>query len=134
MPKCSTAVVIFGVLYVKGPGISPGILDDPQATEEHFPDRWWRTGDLLYRDESRYYYFPGRSDNMFKSGNIKVYSEEVEATLKLNPQVLAAIVVPAPDDKFGTVGFAHVRSSGPLVPDAMEQWWREQGHEGYARP
>lgn len=123
-----------GVLYVKGPGVAAGIWSDPEATAANFPDGWWRTGDIFSRDEAGYYYFAGRSDHMFKSGAIKIYSEEVEETLKRHPAVLDAVVVPVPDPTFGLVPFAHVRNSEPLTAEAMESWWRAQGFEGYSRP
>lgn len=123
-----------GVLYAKGPGIAAGIWNDPEATAANFPGGWWRTGDILHRDEEGFYYFSGRSDHMFKSGGIKVYSEEVEEMLKRHPAVLDAVVVPVPDPQFGLVAFAHVRDSEPLTPEAMEGWWREQAFGGYGRP
>ena len=88
----------------------------------------------LTRDEAGYYSFAGRSDHMFKSGAIKIYSEEVEGALKQHPAVLDAVVVPVPDPTFGLVPFAHVRNSEALTAEAMEGWWRAQGFEGYSRP
>jgi acyl-CoA synthetase (AMP-forming)/AMP-acid ligase II len=123
-----------GILYVKGPGVAAGIWNDPEATAAAFPDGWWRTGDIFSRDEAGYYTFAGRSDHMFKSGGIKIYSEEVEETLKRHPSVLDAVVVPVFDTTFGLVPFAHVRNTTPLSSEAMEAWWRAQGFEGYSRP
>ncbi len=123
-----------GVLYATGPGIAAGIWNDPEATAANFPSGWWRTGDIFSRDEAGYYYLAGRSDHMFKSGAIKIYSEEVEQTVKQHPAVLDAVVVPVPDETFGLVPFAHVRNSEPLSAEAMDRWWRAEGFEGYSRP
>jgi acyl-coenzyme A synthetase/AMP-(fatty) acid ligase len=57
-----------GVLYARGPGISAGIWNDAKATAENFPEGWWRTGDMLERDESGYFIFAGRSDHMLRVG------------------------------------------------------------------
>src|SRR5208283_3664665 len=65
-----------GEMFVKGPGVAAGVWNDPELTAKNFPGGWWKTGDLLYRDEAGYYYVTGRSDHMFKSGGIKIFSEE----------------------------------------------------------
>lgn len=123
-----------GELYAKGPGLASGVWNDPNATAKNFPDGWLRTGDILYRDEQGYYYVSGRGDHMFKSGGIKVYSEEVEGNLKKHPSVLDAVVVPIGHETFGFVPFAHVRNQRPLTVKEMEEWWKAQGLAGYSRP
>ncbi len=123
-----------GELYVKGVGVAKGMWNDAEATQKNYPDGWWKSGDILRRDENGYYYFSGRSDHMFKSGGIKVYSEEVEENLKMHPEVLDAVVVPLPDKTFGFVGFAHIRNFKELNPGDMDQWWSEQGLPGFSRP
>jgi fatty-acyl-CoA synthase len=123
-----------GELYVKGLGVSHGIWNDPESTEKNFPKGWWKTGDLLRRDGNEYYYFSGRSDHLFKSGGIKIYSEEVEENLKKHPAVMDAVVVPIPHDTFGFVGFAHIRHVETLSAEEMEKWWQEQGFARFSRP
>jgi acyl-coenzyme A synthetase/AMP-(fatty) acid ligase len=123
-----------GVLYARGPGISAGIWNDAEATAKNFPDGWWRTGDMLERDESGYFIFAGRNDHMFKSGNIKVYSEDVEAKLKMHPAVLDAVVVAVSDPTFGLVPFAFIRHSSVVAMEEMERWWLENSFERYIRP
>jgi acyl-CoA synthetase (AMP-forming)/AMP-acid ligase II len=122
-----------GVLYVKGP-TATGIWGNEEASEKNFPDGWWRSGDVVVRDEEGYLSFAGRDDFMFKSGAIKIFAEEVEAVLKRHPDILDAIVVPVPDERFGQVPFAFVRHHEPLAGDALERWWREQDAPGYYRP
>jgi fatty-acyl-CoA synthase len=122
-----------GVLYVKGPTAS-GIWGDEEASEKNFPNGWWRSGDVVVMDEDGYISFTGRDDFMFKSGAIKVFAEEVEVVLKSHPQILDAIVVPVPDERFGQVPFAFVRHAEPLSSDELERWWREQNAPGYCRP
>ena len=123
-----------GELYVKGPGVTSGIWNDPEATGKNFPGGWWKTGDVLHTDRNGYYYFSGRTDSMFKSGGIKVYSEEVETNLKKHPAILDAVVVPVAHGTFGFVPFAHIRNKEPLTARDMECWWLEQGFAGFNRP
>lgn len=123
-----------GEMYMKGLGVAEGVWNDPEQTEKNFPGRWWKSGDLLYRDEQGYYYFTGRSDHMFKSGGIKIFSEEVEGNLKRHPSVLDAVVVPIPHQTFGYSPFAHIRNNEPLNAEAMEKWWHEQNFGRYMCP
>lgn len=122
-----------GVLYVKGP-ISPGIWGNPEETAKNFVDGWWRSGDVVVRDDDGYFSFAGRNDFMFKSGAIKVFAEEVEEVLKRHPAVLDAIVVPVPDARFGQVPFAFVRHAREISGEALESWWRDEKAPGYCRP
>lgn len=123
-----------GELFVKGP-IAKGVWGDPQATAENFPEGWWRSKDVLIRDEDGYLYFVGRADNIFKSGGIKVSCEDVEGVLKAHPLVLDAVVVPIPDSRLGSVAHAFIRHRPGLESDALSAWWRERPDaEPYARP
>lgn len=123
-----------GELFVRGP-IAAGIWEDEAATAKHFPDGWWRSGDVLVRDEDGYFRFAGRADNVFKSGAIKISTEDVESVLKRHPQILDAVVVPVPDDVYGMVPHAFVRHRGELSESALETWWRDRDDaEPYARP
>jgi acyl-coenzyme A synthetase/AMP-(fatty) acid ligase len=123
-----------GEMFVRGT-VAKGIWGDPKATEENFPSGWWRSKDVLFRDEEGYLYFVGRADNMFKSGGIKVVCEDVEASLKTHEQVLDVVVVPVPDPKLGTVGHAFVRHVSGLDEVALDAWWRDQpGTDAFARP
>jgi fatty-acyl-CoA synthase len=123
-----------GELYVRGP-IAIGVWGDAEATARNFPDGWWRSGDMLVRDEEDYLFFAGRADNIFKSGGIKVSAEDVEAVLKRHPLVLDAIVVSVPDERFGSVGHAFIRHRGELGGEDLAVWWRERSDaDPYARP
>jgi fatty-acyl-CoA synthase len=123
-----------GELFVTGP-IAKGIWGDPKATEENFPGGWWRSKDILYRDEEGYLYYAGRADNVFKSGGIKVSCEDVETVLKSHPLVLDAIVVPVPDQKLGNAGHAFIRHRVGLSTDDLIAFWRSRSNaEPYARP
>ena len=59
-------------------------------------DGWLRTGDLFHWDEEGFYYFKGRTDDMFNSGGENIYPKEVENLLLSHPAVVDACVVPVP--------------------------------------
>jgi fatty-acyl-CoA synthase len=109
-----------GELWLKGPGITPGYWNRPQATEAAFaPGRWLRSGDLACRDADGDYYIVGRLKDMYISGGENVYPAEVENVLAGHPAVLEAAVVGVPDARWGEVGRAFVMvRPGSAVPEA----------------
>jgi len=58
---------------------------------------WLKTGDTYYRDEEGYYWYCGRSDDIFKVGGLWVSPIEIENTLMEHAAVLEAAVVGQPD-------------------------------------
>ncbi len=97
-----------GELLVRGPGVTPGYWENPEAQEEAFTDDWLHTGDVARRDEDGYVYLVDRLKNMFISGGENVYPAEIEAVLNDNPAIAEAAVVGVPDDEWGQVGKAFV--------------------------
>ncbi len=103
-----------GELWLRGPNVFAGYWHLPEATAEAFTDGWFRTGDLVTRDETGLTYVVGRSKEMFKSGGLNVYPAEVEAVLGQHPAVREVCVIGVPDPKWNEVGKAIVA----LKPDA----------------
>lgn len=58
---------------------------------------WYVTGNVCARDERGYFYFKGRSDDMFKVGAMWVSPLEVEAAIDLHPAVVESAVIGIPD-------------------------------------
>jgi amino acid adenylation domain-containing protein len=75
-----------GELLLSGPQLSSGYFGDPEQTRERFPmlagKRWYRTGDLAYRDSSGIFHHLGRIDNQVKVLGLRVELEEIEAHLR----------------------------------------------------
>lgn len=97
-----------GELVVRGPGVTPGYWNRPDAQEEAFADGWLHTGDVARRDEDGYFYLVDRLKNMFISGGENVYPAEIENVLHGHPAIVDAAVVAVPDDRWGEVGRAIV--------------------------
>lgn len=99
----------FGVLHVRGPGMMSGYLNNPQEMARRFDeDGWFNTGDILRRDEHGWYFFVGRSDDMFTSSGHNIYPAEVELVLERHEDIEQAAVVPAPHEIKHTVPYAFV--------------------------
>ncbi|HXT52407.1 MAG TPA: AMP-binding protein, partial [Thermoanaerobaculia bacterium] len=98
-----------GEMWFRGPHVSLGYWDRPDATaESRAPGGWFRSGDLARRDEDGYYYVAGRAKEMFISGGVNVYPVEIEAALLQHPGVRDAAVVGVEDPTWGEVGVGFV--------------------------
>jgi acyl-CoA synthetase (AMP-forming)/AMP-acid ligase II len=97
-----------GVFQLRSPALMSGYLNQPQLTEAKMPDGWYDTGDIMRQDSDGFFYFVSRSDDMFVSGGENVYPSAVEALLEEHPDILEAVVVPAPDEIKGQIPIAFV--------------------------
>ncbi|GAV44030.1 long-chain-fatty-acid--CoA ligase FadD13 [Streptomyces acidiscabies] len=91
-----------GEICVRGPNVTPGYWNDPDATRAAFDDAgWFHTGDIAHRDADGHYYIVDRLKDMIISGGENVYPAEVERVLHSYPGVLEAAVIGVPDPKWG---------------------------------
>lgn len=67
-------------------------------------DGWFRTGDIVTRDDDGFYWITDRKKDMYISGGENVYPAEVEAQLVQYPGIRELAVVGVPDEKWGEVG------------------------------
>ncbi|MCR2801159.1 AMP-binding protein [Microbacterium sp. zg-Y818] len=105
-----------GELWVRGPSVFAGYLDDPQATDRARAGEWLRTGDIAARDADGIYRIVDRLKDIFISGGENVAPAEVERALSRHPAVAEVAVVGAPDPVWGERGVAFVvRAPGALL-------------------
>ncbi|MDL4816252.1 acyl-CoA synthetase [Actinomadura opuntiae] len=98
-----------GEVIIKGPNVTPGYWNAPDATASAFTeDGWFRSGDIAHVDPEGYYYIVDRVKDMFISGGENVYPAEVEAAIFEHPAVAEAAVIGVPDRRWGEVGRAFV--------------------------
>ena len=98
-----------GELLFRGPHVSAGYWNNPQATAEVYDSQgWFHTGDMALRDEGGFFYIAGRSKDMFISGGVNVYPAEIESQLLQHRSVRDAAVIGAADPTWGEVGVAFV--------------------------
>jgi long-chain acyl-CoA synthetase len=90
-----------GQLYVRSDMVFIGYYQSPEETEGVFRDGWLRTGDYMHIDRDDYLYLAGRSQNMIKTGGLKVFPEEVEAVLQRLPHVQEVMVFGTPHERWG---------------------------------
>lgn len=111
-----------GELWLRGPHVSLGYWNNPEATAAALDaEGWFHTGDLAQRDEEGFFYIAGRAKDMFISGGVNVYPAEIEAELLLHPKVQDAAVVGIPHPTWGEVGVAFIvaRPQQEIAPEEL---------------
>ncbi len=82
-----------------------GYYKDPEKTEKTFPTingrRWSIPGDWASVEKDGSITLLGRGSECINTGGEKVFPEEVEEALKINPAVIDCNVVGLPDDRWG---------------------------------
>ena len=71
-----------GVLEMKAPAMMNGYHNRPDVPPPITPDGFYITGDVFRRDRDGFYYFVGRTDDMFVSGGENIYPADVERMLE----------------------------------------------------
>jgi fatty-acyl-CoA synthase len=97
-----------GELWVKGPNVTPGYWNRPDANQSSFTDGWLHTGDATRIDEDGFYYIVDRWKDMYISGGENVYPAEVESVLHQLTAVAEAAIIGIPNEQWGEVGMAVV--------------------------
>ncbi len=118
-----------GVLEVKAESLMKGYLHKDDLTQRRIRNGWYRTGDLMQRDENGFFFCVGREDDMFLCNGENVYPIECEALLESHPDILQAAVIPVEDAKSGSVPIAFVvlANGADTTEDAIRQFTRENG-------
>lgn len=100
-----------GEILVRGPNVTAGYWNDPQATAAALEGGWYHTGDLGLMRAGGYLFIVDRQKDMIISGAENVYSIEVEDVLHRHPSVIEAAVFGVPDDTWGEAVHAVVVAS-----------------------
>ncbi|KAI5295704.1 hypothetical protein KEM52_000497 [Ascosphaera acerosa] len=116
-----------GEVYVRGPNIFVGYLNNPTATAECLDkDGWFRTGDIGYVDAGYRLYITDRLKELIKYKGYQVPPAELEDVLLSSPDVLDAAVVgvPVEDGEVprGYVVPADPKKTSPTDARAIMDW------------
>ncbi|XP_025986662.2 probable 4-coumarate--CoA ligase 3 isoform X1 [Solenopsis invicta] len=106
-----------GEIWVKGPHIMKGYLNDEEATKNTITDDGWlKTGDVAYFDEDFDFYITDRLKELIKVKGFQVPPAELEAVLRTHPDVEEAAVIGIPHERYGEVPKAFVMVSKGKKP------------------
>jgi 4-hydroxybenzoate-CoA ligase len=106
-----------GELVVRGPSAADGYWNQRAKSRHTFAGEWTYTGDKYIRDETGYYQYCGRTDDMFKVSGNWVSPFEVEAALASHDAVLEAAVIGEEDDDKLVKPKAYVVLKSGIVAD-----------------
>ncbi|KAJ5207504.1 AMP-dependent synthetase/ligase [Penicillium cf. griseofulvum] len=90
-----SAFDVRGELCVRGPTVTPGYFNNPEANAESFDaEGWFKTGDIAYCDQrTRKWYIVDRRKELIKVRGFQVAPPELEAALLSHPQIVDAGVI-----------------------------------------
>ncbi|CAE6461460.1 unnamed protein product [Rhizoctonia solani] len=133
-----------GILYVSGPGLAIGYLNNPELTTRQFlPNPWkdcmdnrysriYNTGDLVRVDKDGVYHYCGRLDLQVKIRGFRVELEAVEACLLDHPSISEVAVI-ALTEKGSSAIHAYLKklpgcASSLYVEDVLEHCAKSLAH------
>jgi benzoate-CoA ligase len=97
-----------GDLLIKGDSTCVGYWNKHEKTKETFVGHWFCTGDKYSQDENGYFWYAGRSNDLFKVNGLWLSPAEVESALISHPAVREAAVVAREDEDGLTKAAAYV--------------------------
>ncbi len=105
-----------GEAVIRAPGMFRGYFNRPDATAEVLRSGWYHTGDVVRQDARGFVYFLGRKKDIVRRSGENIAAAEVEAVLRLLPQVKDSAVIPVPDEIRGEEVKAYVLLVDGLTP------------------
>ncbi|MBK3662827.1 acyl--CoA ligase [Bradyrhizobium diazoefficiens] len=109
-----------GELRVKGRGIFKGYWNKPDTNADCFDGEWFKTGDLVRRNELGLYWFVGRKKDIIRRFADNISAREVEAVLREIPEIADVAAVPVRDDKRGEEVKIYVELKEGLTPAHLQ--------------
>jgi len=107
-----------GELWVRGPMVMKGYLNNPEATAATIDaDGWLHTGDVAIIDDDGHMTVVDRVKELIKYKGFQVAPAELEALLLTHPAIADAAVIGIPDDEAGEIpkGFIVLRPGQELT-------------------
>jgi acyl-CoA synthetase (AMP-forming)/AMP-acid ligase II len=116
-----------GELWVRGPQVMKGYLNNPEATARTIDsDGWLHTGDIGYADEDGHFFIVDRVKELIKYKGFQVAPAELEALLLSHPAIADAAVIPCADEEAGEVPKAFVVLKGEATAQEIMDFVAER--------
>ncbi|KAI8917702.1 putative long chain fatty acid CoA ligase [Powellomyces hirtus] len=95
---------ISGELFVSGPQVFEKYWNKPEATAKELQNGWFRTGDIVSRNEDGVYSILGRASvDIIKTGGYKISALDIERELLSYPAVADVAVLGLPSEEWGEI-------------------------------
>lgn len=105
-----------GELWIAGPQVMQGYLNNPQATAITLDNEGWlHTGDIGYADEDGFFWIVDRVKELIKYKGMQVAPAELEAILLSHPAIADAAVIGVADEEAGELPKAFVVRRGDIT-------------------
>ena len=117
-----------GELWMRGPQVMKGYLNNPEATAATIDeDGWLHSGDVAIVDSDGYFQIVDRLKELIKYKGFQVAPAELEALIISHPGVADVAVIGVPDEEAGELPKAFVvAASDELDHDQLMAWVAEQ--------
>jgi acyl-CoA synthetase (AMP-forming)/AMP-acid ligase II len=115
-----------GEVVVRGPNVTRGYRNNPEANRACFTNGWFRTGDQGALDADGYVTLTGRLKELINRGGEKISPLEVDAVLLAHPAVAEAAAFAAPDPKYGEEVRAAVVLKADATAEQLQAFCRER--------
>jgi acyl-CoA synthetase (AMP-forming)/AMP-acid ligase II len=90
-----------GEIVIRGPNVTPGYENNPEANATAFTNGWFRTGDEGVMDDDGFFSLTGRLKEIINRGGEKISPLEVDVVLMDHPAVQQVVTFAMPHDKLG---------------------------------
>ena len=90
-----------GEVVTRGPNVTKGYENNPEANKAAFAHGWFHTGDQGFMDEDGYLKITGRLKEIINRGGEKISPAEIDEALLEHAAVSQALAFAVPHDKLG---------------------------------
>ena len=116
-----------GELWIRGPQVMTGYLNNPSATANTIDDDGWlHTGDISVVDDKGYFAVIDRVKELIKYKGLQVAPAELEAVLLTNPKIADVAVIGSPDEAAGEVPKAFVVKKDDISEEEIKAFMAER--------
>jgi fatty-acyl-CoA synthase len=116
-----------GEICCRGYNVMKGYYNNPEATAKTIDkDGWLHSGDLAVKTTDGFYRITGRIKDMIIRGGENIYPREIENFLFSLPQVELVEVVGLPDNKYGEIvaAFIKTKTGTALTQEEVQEFCR----------
>jgi acyl-CoA synthetase (AMP-forming)/AMP-acid ligase II/acyl carrier protein len=109
-----------GEVAIRGPNVTRGYTNNPEANATAFCGGWFRTGDQGYLDGEGYLFITGRLKELINRGGEKIAPREIDEVLLAYPGVRQAVAFAVPHPSLGEdIAAAVVLKDGAVGCEAV---------------
>ncbi|WP_184720024.1 AMP-binding protein [Caulobacter sp.] len=108
-----------GEIVMRSPGMMKEYWRNPEATAQAIRDGWLHSGDIGMLDELGLLTFVDRLKDLIISGGLNISAAEVERVVCEFDGVVEALVIAAPDDKFGETPMVVYHGPAEVAVEAL---------------